>query len=101
MSIGFQDIEYQINDISSDADFLTSTNCYTKDECFRYESFTKTDKPVFIMEFNSTLNADTDKLDMITSHASALLCIFLKPKIKMIRRRFFVSVSHPVHMSGL
>ncbi len=71
LSIGFNNVNEQIENLKNSADFLTSEECHINDICNKYETFTKLQKPVYNIEYNeiySTSNEELNKL-CLTSKA--------------------------------
>jgi hypothetical protein len=71
LSVGFLDIDDHILSISKNVDFLTSSSCYIKDSCYKYESFTKQDKAVFNIEYNPLYFTDSSALEDLCLNSKA------------------------------
>ncbi len=71
LTIGFNNVNEQIANLKSGSDFLTSEECYLNNNCFKYEDFTKLNKPVFNIEYNSIYSNDAETLEDMCIYSKA------------------------------
>jgi hypothetical protein len=69
LSVSFQDVDSQIGELLTSAEILISQECFVKNNCSRYETFTLKDKPVFNIEFTDSISVEQHQEVCLISRA--------------------------------